>query len=355
MIDPMDPFAPHSPDDRAGDNALTNTASHSAPDAASGSAEGPRDAWLAPSTESQETVPQLAGDPISYAAVNVASSPQRSSLFSVRLPDDLLISWSWPHLLVFLFAGAASLLVVPTVLALVLSAYVHKTQVQMQGLFSNPGFLIVTQVLWFAVIFLFLYVTLGVLRDAPFWWTLGWRKLSAHIGGPRYKPWMFFASGSGLAIFVALASSRVKNAEKAPIEELFKDPHAALLLMAMAVLIAPLVEETVFRGYLYPLFAGKLSRLAGKFGLDSARAVRFGTAAGILITGILFGMMHGSQLGWNWGLVSLLTLVGVIFTVARASTGTVLASFMMHLGYNSLIAVTSIVATKGFQNGLPGH
>jgi membrane protease YdiL (CAAX protease family) len=174
------------------------------------------------------------------------------------------------------------------------------------------------------------------------------------MGSPGYKPWMFFASGSGLAIFVAVASSRVKNAEQAPIEELFKDRHAALLLLAMAVLVAPLVEETVFRGYLYPLFAGKFSNLAAKFGMDSPHAVRFGTVSGILLTGILFGMMHGAQLGWNWGLVSMLTLVGVIFTFARATTGTVLASFLMHLGYNSLIAVT-FVAAKGFQSGLPGH
>jgi membrane protease YdiL (CAAX protease family) len=305
--------------------------------------------------ELQQPLSQIAGDPISYVAVTLAEPLQPSSSFTIRLPDDLRISWSWPHLLVFLFAGAASLLVVPAALALVISAYVHKSQLQMQNLFSNPGFLIATQVLWFAVIFLFLYITLGVLRDAPFWWTLGWRRLSLRIGSSGYKPWMFFVSGSGLAIFVAVASSRVKNAESAPIEELFKDPHAALLLMAMAVLIAPLVEETVFRGYLYPLFAGKLSNLAANLGMDSALSVRFGTAGGVLITGILFGMMHGSQLGWNWGLVSLLTLVGVIFTFARAQTGTVLASFLMHLGYNSLIAVTSIVATKGFQNGLPGH
>ncbi len=297
----------------------------------------------------------LAGDPISYAAATFAQPARSSSSFAVLLPDDLRISWSWPHLLVFVFAGAVSLLVVPTVLALVISAYVHNSQLQMQSMFSNPGFLVATQVLWFAVIFLFLYVTLGVLRDAPFWWTLGWRNLSLHIDSARYKPWMFFALGSGLALFVAGASSRVKNADKAPIEELFKDRHAALLLMAMAVLIAPLVEETVFRGYLYPLFAGKLSKLAGQLGMDSARAVRFGTASGILITGILFGMMHGSQLGWNWGLVSLLTLVGVIFTFARATTGTVFASFLMHLGYNSLIAVSSILLTKGFQTPPPGQ
>lgn len=337
------------------DHLPRGSAAQAGEDAAPNPAEIQADPSLGGEAEPQHSVQPLTGDPISYAAVTFAEPAQPSSSFAVRLPDDLRISWSWAHLLVFLFAGAASLLVVPTVLALVISAYVHKSQLQMQGMFSNPGFLIATQVLWFAVVFLFLYVTLGVLRDAPFWWTLGWRKLSFHMGSASYKPWMFFASGCGLAIFVALASSRVKNAENTPIEELFKDRHAALLLMAMAVLIAPLVEETVFRGYLYPLFAGKLSKLAGKFGMDAVRAVRFGTAGGIIITGILFGMMHGSQLGWNWGLVSLLSLVGVIFTFARAATGTVLASFLMHLGYNSLIAATSILATKGFQNGLPGH
>jgi membrane protease YdiL (CAAX protease family) len=49
-------------------------------------------------------------------------------------------------------------------------------------------------------------------------------------------------------------------------------------------------------------------------------------------------------------LVLLLTLVGVIFTFARARTGTVLASFLLHLGYNSMIALTSVIATRGFQH-----
>ena len=38
-------------------------------------------------------------------------------------------------------------------------------------------------------------------------------------------------------------------------EELFKHRETALLFIAMAVLVAPLVEETLFRGYLYPMFA----------------------------------------------------------------------------------------------------
>jgi membrane protease YdiL (CAAX protease family) len=115
------------------------------------------------------------------------------------------------------------------------------------------------------------------------------------------------------------------------------------------------VEETVFRGYLYPLFASNFAKLAAYYGVDSSQAVRFGTASGVLVTGFLFGMLHGWQLGWNVTLVSLLTLVGVIFTLVRAATGTVLASFLMHLGYNSLIAVITIILTKGFTVAPPGH
>ena len=219
----------------------------------------------------------------------------------------------------------------------------------------RPQFLVGTNVLWYALLFLFLYMTLAVLRGLPFWRSLGWKRLSADPATGKGNPWMYFFSGCGLAIFVAVASSRVKDVDHIPIQELFKSRSGAMLLLAMAVLVAPLVEETVFRGYLYPLFASKFSSLAQKAGADPIRAVRFGTFAGIIITGILFGLMHGAQLGWTWGLVSLLTLVGVILTFARAWTGTVLASFLLHLGYNSMIAFTSVIATKGFTHMPPGH
>jgi uncharacterized protein len=170
-----------------------------------------------------------------------------------------------------------------------------------------------------------------VLRGAPFWKSLGWRPLRASVTGAKSKPWAYFFSGCGVAIFVALASSRVHTNENMPIQELFKSRSNAFLLMAMAVFVAPLVEETVFRGYLYPLFAKS-----------------FGMWTSIVITGVLFGLMHGTQLGWSWGIVLLLVLVGVIFTFARAAAGTVVASFLLHLGYNSMIAVTTIISTHGF-------
>jgi membrane protease YdiL (CAAX protease family) len=281
---------------------------------------------IQPVGESQPTAQVLAGDPL--AAAVPAFQAKRI------LPEDLRVSWSWPHLIIFIFFGFASLMVVQLGFVFYVSANRHLSAVQVQRVFENsPQLLVESNVLWYALLFLFLYVTLAVLRDVPFWRSLGWRKLNANSASGTSSGWMYFFSGCGLAIFVALASYNMKNTDHLPIQEIFKNRSGAFLLMTMAVFVAPLVEETVFRGYLYPLFAKSL-----------------GVLPGILITGVLFGLMHGAQLGWTFRLVALLTLVGVIFTFARARTGTVLASFLLHLGYNSMIALTSIIATRGFQH-----
>jgi membrane protease YdiL (CAAX protease family) len=303
-------------------------------------------------TASEELfAPQLGGDPLSAVAMGPGSSIQ-----TANLPEDLRISWSWPHLLVFVFFGLASQLVLGVAVFAYLSTDRHLSKRQLQHLLeSDPKIIIGTNVLWFALIFLFLYVTLAVLRDSPFWRSLGWKKLNSDPLESKGRPWMYFLCGCGLSIFVVLAGSQVKDAEHAPIQELFKNRTGALGLMAMAVLVAPLVEETVFRGYLYPVFVRILSAIARFLGMEYSVALRASVVTSILMTGTLFGLMHGYQLGWTWGLVSLLILVGIIFTFARAWTGTVLASFLLHLGYNFMIAVTSIIATKGFTHMPTGH
>jgi membrane protease YdiL (CAAX protease family) len=269
--------------------------------------------------------PILAGDPISYAAAS-PYTPRPA------LPEDLRISWSWTHFIVFIFFALSSFFVVQT--ALIFYYAPHRTMPAKElerYLLNKPQFLFGSNILWYALIFLFLYVTLGVLRGTPFWQTVGWRKLRSNLATGKANPWAYFLAGCGLAIFVFVASSQVHTSDKMPIQEILKNRSSAILLMAMAVLVAPLVEETVFRGYLYPLFAKS-----------------FGIIPGILLTGVLFGLMHGSQLGWTWGIVGLLILVGIIFTFARAHTGTVLASFLLHLGYNSMIALATIIGTHGF-------
>lgn len=271
------------------------------------------------------------------------------------LPEDLRISWSWLHLLFFALFAFGSILLIQLGLIVYFAAGRHLSQKEIEHLFQNrPDVAIGSNVLWFLLIFLFLYVTIAALESRPFWPTLGWRKLGTSNPGAPSSPWPYLAGGAALAIGVALLSSKIKTPENLPIHDLFKSRTGALLLMGMAVFIAPLVEETVFRGYLYPLFASTGARLARVYGAPSAEAVRTGTRISIVLTGILFGFLHGAQLGWTWALVAVLSTVGVVFTWARARVGSVYASYFLHLGYNSFIAVSAIFATRGFTQ-MPPH
>jgi membrane protease YdiL (CAAX protease family) len=282
----------------------------------------------APQPASPPAALPLAGDPITLAA----TFPSAFAPSKPALPEDLRISWSWVHLVLFLFFGFASLFIVQAGFLLYYAPTRHFSSEKdfERFVLSKPQFAIGSMVLWYALIFLFLYVTLSVLRGFPFWRTLGWRKIKRPNGQPR-SPWLFFFGGCILSILVFIVTAKMQPPEDVPIEELFRYKNTAILFMAMAVLVAPLVEETVFRGYLYPLFA--------KY---------FGVGTSILVTGVLFGLMHGAQLGWTWGLVSVLIVVGVIFTFVRARTGSVFASFLLHLGYNSMIALVTILGTEGF-------
>ena len=138
-------------------------------------------------------------------------------------------------------------------------------------------------------------------------------------GTIRDSALQFLAGGAVLAVVVTFAGGFLNSKETLPIEELLQARVSILLFGILGVLVAPLVEETIFRGFLYPVIARRL-----------------GVAAGIAITGTLFGLMHAAQLGGALGQIALLILVGVVLTWVRARTGTVAASFFVHLGYNGL-------------------
>jgi membrane protease YdiL (CAAX protease family) len=289
--------------------------------------DNPADSRISSDAPAKEFAPVLTG--------GAPSPPARDA----SVPEDLRISWSWQHFIIFIVFSIGSLFIVQLIFITYLESVRGLTSKEVERLFTTKAqFPVAVQVAWCALILLFLYVTLSVLKDAPFWSTIGWRRLPADKTRLRNRAWPYFFAGSGLSLLVAVASIGVHPKENTPIEKLLKDPHGTLLLMAMAVLVAPLVEETLFRGYLYPFFARKM-----------------GVPVGIILTGVLFGLMHGSQLGWSWGIVALLILVGVVFTYARARTGTVFASYLLHLGYNSLLAVFAALATHGFRQVPPAH
>jgi len=292
----------------------------------------------------------LSGDPISYVAVNPAAAHRPS----LKLPEDLRISWSWVHLVVFALFGFISLVLVQVAFTIYYlppnQHFANKHEFE-QFVFSKPLFAIGSMVIWEASLIFFLYVTIALLPSAPFWRSLGWRTLPSRVPGAVRKPWPYLFLGCALSIGVFIVNSKTQAPENAPIEELFKHRTTMFLFMAMAVVFAPLVEETLFRGYLYPLLARLSSSIASSFGVEASAAVRQGVATSIVVTGVIFGLVHGYQLGWSVSLVLTLIVVGIVFTYVRARSGTVYASYLLHLGYNSTIAIATLigfVATKGF-------
>jgi hypothetical protein len=98
------------------------------------------------------------------------------------------------------------------------------------------------------------------------------------------------------------------------------------------------VEEMMFRGFLYPV---------------AARS--FGVVWGVLGTGFLFGAFHALQLWGAWGQVALLMGVGIVLTWVRARSNSVLASFLIHIAYNSTLFLGLLISTHGLRNMPPGN
>jgi uncharacterized protein len=255
-----------------------------------------------------------------------------SPIASHEYPPDLRVPWTWRDLFVMLAVCAGCYILLS--FALVLSFYFHG--ISLEAL-QKPGtarsvFVVLNTLALSVAVMAFLFVSIRFQFRMPFWRTLGWRPFDPGI--PRgIVTAALVLGGTVFAIIIGLASNAIGKNAKLPIETYFQDRQSTLLLMAMGILIAPLVEETIFRGYVYPLLART-----------------FGISAGVLVTGVLFGLLHAEQLWGGWGQIALLILVGIVFTYVRALAHTVLASYILHLSYNSYLFAAFYISTGGFRH-----
>ena len=99
----------------------------------------------------------------------------------------------------------------------------HATPQQMQQFaISKPVFAIGSMVLWYALLFIFLYLTLTLFYRSPFWLSLGWRKLNPQNTKAPAQPWLYLALGCALSIVVMLVTALAKAPEHAPIQDILK-------------------------------------------------------------------------------------------------------------------------------------
>jgi uncharacterized protein len=118
-----------------------------------------------------------------------------------------------------------------------------------------------------------------------------------------------------------------------PFDAVLRRPYSLMAITVFSVTLGPLMEELLFRGFLYPLLRK-----------------HFGVLTAILGTALPFGLVHLSQYGYSWASGVLIFMVGVVLATVREKANSLAAGFLVHVAYNGVIVALLFAATDGFQH-----
>jgi membrane protease YdiL (CAAX protease family) len=275
-----------------------------------------------------------AGD--AFAVFPLAESAERppAQLIEPQYPPDLRVPWNGKDIILFVLFYLLSPVVLAVPMLVFAAAARHEDiNALMKDMPTQATLSIIAQAAAALLSLGYLWVLAKARGASPFWESIGWKPLPDDDSARRKLIFAIIVGGIALAGIVTAVSNRIGVSKKLPIEEFIQTRQTMILLMTFGVLVAPLVEETVFRGLIYPVIAR-----------------RSGVAASIIITGLLFGAVHSLQLWGGWAQIGLIVLVGIILTWVRATRHTVWASYLLHLTYNSTLFLGAFFATGGFRH-----
>jgi membrane protease YdiL (CAAX protease family) len=95
----------------------------------------------------------------------------------------------------------------------------------------------------------------------------------------------------------------------------------------VAVATAPLVEEVIYRGVIYPA----VEKVTG-------------TGFAIAVVSLLFAGVHVWQYRHNIGVILVITVLSFTLTIARAVSGKLLPSFIIHFVFNGIQSVLIVLS-----------
>lgn len=167
--------------------------------------------------------------------------------------------------------------------------------------------------------------------------------------------------GAALACFLlAMIDGLVLPSPKeAPIDQVFRMPGAAWVLFVFGITLAPLMEETIYRGLLLPALCTawdwSVERIFDRPAPwpDPEGKTRWsmpGMIGGSIFTSVPFALMHGYQTSYAFSTFILLFFVSAALCWVRLSTRSVAASTVVHACYNFLLFALMILGTGGFKH-----
>jgi membrane protease YdiL (CAAX protease family) len=265
-----------------------------------------------------ESQPGLLPDPPSSALF-----PPAPSLLTPALEPPRDPVWNgWDVLLIFLLSFVALIVTQVMVVFGAQRFFYRREDLEEVGL--KPGVLLLAQLLLYPAVAAMMFLFVEGKYHVRFWQAIRWH-------WPR-AGWRYLGLGALLMFALALLQNVLPMPKDTPFDKLFARPRDAYLIALISVTLAPLIEEILFRGLLYPVLARRL-----------------GVVWGIVFTALPFGLLHMQQYGYAWSAVFIIFLVGVACTAVRAFTRSVAASFLVHVGYNGTQMILAIAITHGFR------
>ena len=138
----------------------------------------------------------------------------------------------------------------------------------------------------------------------------------------------FVTIGMALGFAVMIASSFFPTDTPPPIERLLDTPVAIGMFAIYAVFFAPILEEVMFRGFLF----GVLEQMAG-----ASTAIR--------ITAAVFALLHVPQLWGSWTGMLVILFVGYLLSAVRHRTNSLIPSIIVHTSYNGIIFIAVLIGS----------
>jgi hypothetical protein len=233
--------------------------------------------------------------------------------------------WSGGDVIVLVLVAFFALVFCGVVIGLYIAAF-HPKQ-KPEEVAGMPVISILAQVFTSAAVFGAMYWMVVRRYRSSFWDEVRWKWPAGSLG--------FLCAGGGvaMALLVDFASALAPVPKSLPIYKLFGTTSSAYALAGYGILLAPVIEELFFRGFLFPVLAR-----------------RKGVPLAVLLTSVAFMLIHVSQLGGAWLPLVILFFVGLSFTLARAWTGSVAVPYLMHVAYNATLFAGLFFSTGFFQH-----
>jgi len=271
-------------------------------------------------SQQDENIPQVLAEP--------APAPEANP----RPPREI---WRLRDLLLFIAFVALALVLVLVCNVVVSFAYIVLAPLvgwttpifQLQ---KNAIYLLTMQMVWYVLLLAYIYFLVVIYYRLPFWQGLKWQKLKAK------NALSYILGGVVLSLAVLLAPRFLPEGKGFPLEKMFSSPGASYAIALFAVLIAPFMEELLFRGLLFVFF-------------EKHGGLRFA----VISTALLFAGLHIPEYWGAWQSLVMILIVGLVFSAVRGRTGSVTPSYVLHMAYNGAQMLLLYFQTQHFQH-FPG-